>query len=290
MNRKDRRRQKAATQARGSGAGPPAPAFGADDALAMLTGRVARLAPGEPEQPMAKGFVFSMALAEAVIALDGRRDLAVALKAVAAVYAFAEGLWTSAKARIAGKKIACAKGCSWCCHQQVSLISYEAVAIVEHIRKTWSDERRSALIRRLSERVAAGSGLESDQIRVRRMRCPFLEDGACSIYAVRPFRCRGYNSIDEDVCRWIYEHAEEAVDKRKANALPLVFDGEAPRIFDDAQHALATALSRGGFLFDHLELTRSVLMGLEDEALLARWLAGEDVFAPARIGDKPETK
>lgn len=236
---------------------------------------------------MAKGFVFSMALAEVVTKLDGRKDIPSIARAVMAVYAFAESVWASANARLSGKKIACAKGCSWCCHQQVSLSSFEAATIVDHVRRNWTAERREALIRRLRDRREKTDGLDGDAIRVKRLPCPYLEDGACSVHAVRPFRCRAYNSVDANVCRWMYDHAEEAASKRKANELPLVFDGEAPQIFDDAQHAMAEALAKSGVAYEHVELGRGTLVALEDPEALARWLAGEEVFAEARIGKTP---
>jgi len=284
VNRKERRRQ----GARGTETNANAPtSFGADDALAVLTGRRAKLYGPSPEQPMAKGFVFSMALAEAVTKLENRNDIPSVARAVTAVYAFAEGVWASANARVTGKQLACAKGCAWCCYQQVSLTSYEAATIVDHVRRHWSAERREALIARLRERREQTRGLDSDAIRLKRLPCPYLEDDACSIHAVRPFRCRAYNSTDAKVCRWMVEHAEEAADKRKANALPVVFDGEAPQIFDDAQHAMAEGLAKGGIPYDHVELGRGTLIGFEDADALIRWLAGEDVFASARIGEKP---
>src|SRR3972149_3817974 len=43
-----------------------------------------------------------------------------------------------------------------------------------------------------------------------RTPCAFLENGSCTIYAVRPFGCRGANSIDAELCRAFVEGRADA--------------------------------------------------------------------------------
>ena len=111
----------------------------------------------------------------------------------------------------AGQPISCQKGCNHCCHQAVPISLVEAEALANWIR-ILPDEQQQELARRFRETLAklSAAGLKEnlDQIvrqtpgeataklafeyLYQRIPCPFLEDGACSIYPIRPFACREY--------------------------------------------------------------------------------------------------
>src|SRR5262245_43422017 len=112
-----------------------------------------------------------------------------------------------------GKPISCCRGCSACCRAQpVPITPAEAYALwrlVENLpepRRSKIRERFADRARRLVEAGLADADLNrdpnvtSDQARdIARqyfrlgLVCPFLaEDGACGIYADRPFVCRQY--------------------------------------------------------------------------------------------------
>ncbi|MGE0826405.1 MAG: YkgJ family cysteine cluster protein [Candidatus Binatia bacterium] len=110
-----------------------------------------------------------------------------------------------------GAKISCKKGCGACCRQLVPIAETEA----HHIRDVITalpEPRRTEIRARFSaaQRKLADAGLlEKLQEPSRQWEagesvtfgltyfaqgipCPFLEDGACSIYADRPIACREY--------------------------------------------------------------------------------------------------
>jgi Fe-S-cluster containining protein len=106
----------------------------------------------------------------------------------------------------------CTKGCAYCCRQEILIPRAEAEVIVEWIQASWAAAQLDALKDRLrawlawhhgelTRRVAGG---EDRQV-VAYEHGPFcvaLEDGACSIYPVRPMTCRiHYVSSSPDVCR-----------------------------------------------------------------------------------------
>ncbi|MDB5101278.1 MAG: YkgJ family cysteine cluster protein [Cyanobacteria bacterium RYN_339] len=101
----------------------------------------------------------------------------------------------------------CKAGCSGCCDSQtaifdVSPVEWEAIA---HALDGWEPERKAALAERFRRehgpRLKAYKGLSliryfepvADRYFARRpYSCPLLENGRCSVYAVRPLACRMY--------------------------------------------------------------------------------------------------
>jgi uncharacterized protein len=92
------------------------------------------------------------------------------------IYRLLDELSTAAK-----PYVACAKGCSACCHMNVTISTLEAKRIeaVTGTRGTAPTESRHHPSTRFSG-----------------VPCPFLKESVCSIYADRPFACRQHHSFD----------------------------------------------------------------------------------------------
>lgn len=81
-----------------------------------------------------------------------------------------------------GRQLACAKGCSTCCHTHADIPVYplELIGIYWYATEQLDDPVREAL----KARLAAYPQDEG---------CPFLLDGACAIHPLRPMACRNFN-------------------------------------------------------------------------------------------------
>ncbi len=84
----------------------------------------------------------------------------------------------------AGKFAACARGCGHCCHVSVPITEFEARYMGEHLNIK-PVELKQSIRHELSE---YGSHTP----------CPFLANGECSIYEVRPLTCRMHMNFDRD--------------------------------------------------------------------------------------------
>jgi Fe-S-cluster containining protein len=204
--------------------------------------------------------------------------------AVATAKATAEKFWAlTQKAVERAGPIACKSGCAWCCYQGVALIPVEAVAIARHIEASFTPEARAALDERLARTQEQAQGL-SMHARARLMlACPFLVDGRCSIYAVRPFRCRGIHSRDADYCKWKLEHIDEAVldTRRGTEADPLL---QAPvQIMDAGLTGLAVACQEAGLPAQGLELTSAMRVALATPDRDRKFATDANMFAPAAL-------
>lgn len=92
----------------------------------------------------------------------------------------------------------CKKGCGHCCRVKVVCSPLEALVVARHVRETLSSASREHLNRALSRLLEETRGANWETRA--ELPCPFLEEGACSVYKVRPFVCRGYISLDVRDC------------------------------------------------------------------------------------------
>ena len=89
----------------------------------------------------------------------------------------------------AGRVLACGPGCDACCRQPIPVTPLEFLLMRAQVRFRLDGERRARLEAQQEEQLRA----EPDPLR---RPCPFLLDGACVVYAVRPLACRRYLVLD----------------------------------------------------------------------------------------------
>jgi len=121
--------------------------------------------------------------------------------------------------------------------------------------------------------VTCGVG-EADRVAARQ-RCPFIAQGVCVVYQVRPLACRGLASYDRKAC------AQAA--SGRVNEIP--YSEPHMQVRSLVQNAMQSAMRDAGVAWGNYELNQSLLMALDDETLEARWLAGEDVLKAAQVDE-----
>ncbi|WP_085315783.1 YkgJ family cysteine cluster protein [Derxia lacustris] len=174
-------------------------------------------------------------------------------------------------------EIACHKGCATCCTLRVSATSPEVLLIARFMRAA-----RPALARMgidLEQRVFDADKItrgldEAARVKLRR-RCPFIEKGACLIYAVRPLACRGHASLDVRAC----------VDAAAGRADSVPYSEPHMVVRSLVQNAMQSALRDAGYAWDTQELNHALSMALRDD-LEPAWTAGADPLAAATIADE----
>jgi Putative zinc- or iron-chelating domain len=97
-----------------------------------------------------------------------------------------EAMWEAVDeiGAIAAPHAACRKGCTHCCHTSVLIPAQEAALIGKRIGV------KPAKVTGITGRHDIKAGYDNP--------CPFLKDGACSIYASRPLACRQQYNMDAD--------------------------------------------------------------------------------------------
>lgn len=265
-------------------------AWGGDDALSWLVNRGARHpAPSPPPTPAPPLDERQLATATQFAALDvlrADRTPAAVATAVAATADLADRAWAELRPVAEARKrpdFACAAGCAWCCHQQVAVAPAEAIAIARHVTETFPPPALAELRARLAALDARSRGLGLWGRARLKTPCAFLVSGECSIYEVRPLRCRGVYSRDADHCRWAMEAPDQIFGNPDRHAKPGPYPVEPAKIMDAALTGLARAFNECGLPWAALELTAAVRMALDSPELGERYLAGEPVFAGAEL-------
>lgn len=171
--------------------------------------------------------------------------------------------------------IDCGKGCATCCTLRVTATAPEVLMVARFIQALHPALKARGID--LPAQVAAADaqtqGLDEPGRVAARQRCPFIAQGACVIYQVRPLACRGLASHDRHAC------AQAA--SGKVDEIP--YSEPHMRVRSLVQNAMQSAMRDAQLAWGNYELNQALTMALKDPSLLPRWLAGEDVFAPAQV-------
>lgn len=125
----------------------------------------------------------------------------------------------------------CGAGCSGCCDSDTAVFDVkpdEWSLIEEHMATEWTPERRAGFLARFDQEHAPRLGAYRWLAAIRFFepvadryfaqkpyRCPFLENGRCSIYAARPLVCRMYGHFAART-RWYMRPSIYACSKQTA--------------------------------------------------------------------------
>lgn len=173
--------------------------------------------------------------------------------------------------------IACHKGCATCCTIRVVATAPEVLMAARYIRHTAPAfaKQHIDLRQRLVEADAATRRLSERERVVLRHRCPFISQGVCVIYPVRPLACRGHASHDKKAC----------VDTAASRLDSIPFSMPHMMVRSLVQNAMQSAMRDCGLTWAVYELNHALAIALSDECSEGDWLAGGDIFADARITD-----
>lgn len=175
--------------------------------------------------------------------------------------------------------IDCGKGCATCCTLRVSATAPEVFLMARFIEATAAAYAQVGidLKQRLREADARTRGLDEAQRVTLRQRCPFIAQGACTIYKVRPLACRGHASYSRRACA---DAAAGRVDE-------VPFSGPHRLVRSFVQSALQAVLRERQLAFGAYELNQALVIALEIPDAAEAWLSGADPLAPASA-DHPQ--
>lgn len=179
------------------------------------------------------------------------------------------------------RPLACGEGCAYCCTAiEVHVSALEVLRVADHVSQTLTSSDLADLVKRTEtvdaeKKEAREAGAERP-----RFTCPLLVDNRCSVYDVRPFVCRGFNSYDTLTCEQRKRDGDESV----------VIEGyvHPQKVAQSASNGVRLGCIAAGLEDDVLDLAPALLIALTNPDAKERWLGGEAVFetARARLGDE----
>ena len=209
------------------------------------------------------------AVAKAIPALDSQRFDAL----MGELFGVADSTLAALVAKDPPRRtIACKAGCAYCCHLYVQVTPLEAIGVVRAVQAQ-GPEALAAVSARVADTLLKTAGKDAAYRNILALPCPLLVDGQCSVYAARPFVCRGANSADVDACRR---------GMGSASGVPLPTFVHQRAVYAAVGNGAAQGLRDRGVDPDLLELVAALKIALEHDDPLTAWRGGVLDFSPAR--------
>ncbi len=209
------------------------------------------------------------AVAKAMPALDSQRFDAL----MGQLFGVADSTLAALVAKDPPRRtIACKAGCAYCCHLYVQVTPLEAIGVVRALQAQ-GPAALASVKARVADTFSKTEGRDAAYRNVLALPCPLLVDGQCSVYAARPFVCRGANSADVDACRRGMGNAD---------GVPLPTFVHQRTVFAAVGQGAAQALRERNVDPDLLELVAALKIALDHDDPLTAWRNGTLDFKPAR--------
>ncbi len=166
--------------------------------------------------------------------------------------------------------IACGMGCYSCCHLLVTATTVEVVAIALMIQA-----KDPSLVDRVAEVAPQVAGLDSKARLGKRILCPLLKKGLCSIHEFRPLKCRALFSFNAKMCLTAFCGTPEEQTDTKVPVFGF------PTIIEPAiTQGVRLACADEGLQSCNVEMVGALDLIFSDPTAIDRWLKGEAVFQP----------
>lgn len=171
--------------------------------------------------------------------------------------------------------LACRKGCGTCCQILVAATAPEILMVARYVRGMATGFKTVGID--LVGRLYAAADFIEPSGNVRPMalarECPFLAEGICVIYPVRPMACRGHASFNEEAC----------VSALKGGLDNVPVSEPHRTVRGLVQNALQSAMRDAGFAWGLYDLVAALKIALARPDCEAEFANGGDPFAAVAL-------
>lgn len=160
--------------------------------------------------------------------------------------------------------LACRAGCTWCCHFSVDVRAVEVFGILDFVERTFTAEEKARVYAEIHANSAALDNLDEIERMRRNVKCPFLSQGRCTIYPVRPQTCRNYHATSAVGCQQSYEDPDNLeIDPEFA---PLVYQAGGAHV-----DAITAAMREAGYDTNVYEMNNAIDAALSEPGARERF-------------------
>nr|WP_255683911.1 MULTISPECIES: YkgJ family cysteine cluster protein [unclassified Xanthobacter] len=171
--------------------------------------------------------------------------------------------------------LACRKGCGTCCQILVAATAPEVLMVARYVRSMAAGFRNVGID--LIGRLYGAADFVEPSGNVRPMalvrECPFLAEGICVIYPVRPMACRGHASFNEEACVSALQGGLDNVPVSEPHRT----------VRGLVQNALQSAMRDSGFAWGLYDLVAALKIALARPETEAEFANGGDPFAAVAL-------
>jgi Fe-S-cluster containining protein len=164
-----------------------------------------------------------------------------------------------------GLGLDCTEGCSWCCSQAVLASTHEVLYMFSWMEKELSPEKLEQIRKKAEKRHRYTSSMKVWEFLHFIHPCPFLENGICMVYPVRPVACRIYLSSDLESCMAQYNSPNDSKIMARLYEFPL----RAGRLINEG---IRRALAEKGIVTAEWLIESFICQVLDDRNILTRWI------------------
>jgi len=175
-----------------------------------------------------------------------------------------------------GVQLACREGCGICCSLRIDVFAHEVFPIAHYIRKHFTADEMAALMIRLEAHVEKVRPLTPFEHVTQNIVCPLLQNGRCTVYAVRPHTCRRHHSQDLAACQYTFDHPDDL-------ETPAAHDRDLFKALTGAMQDNIEVYAELGFDYTIYELGTAIHEALNDAARWPRWRNHEPAFIQASV-------
>ena len=167
--------------------------------------------------------------------------------------------------------LACRAGCTWCCYFTVDVRAAEVFQILDVVERSFTAPEKARVYGEVRANSATLRNCSADERVVRNLKCPFLNEGRCTIYAARPQSCRNYHATNVAGCEQSYNEPENLdIDPDFA---PGVYQAGAAHV-----EAVSGAMRVEGYDVNAYELNGALDAALADSDARERFESGLNPF------------
>jgi Fe-S-cluster containining protein len=167
--------------------------------------------------------------------------------------------------------LACRAGCTWCCYFTVDVRAAEVFRILDFVEQSFTPEEKARVSAEVRANSVALRKLGEGERVTRNIKCPFLNEGRCTVYGARPQSCRNYHATNVAGCRQSYEEPENLdIDPDFA---PGVYQAGGAHV-----EAVSTAMRDAGYDVNAYELNCALDAALLEPGARERFESGLKPF------------
>ena len=168
--------------------------------------------------------------------------------------------------------LACRAGCTWCCYFTVDVRAVELFRILDFVELSFTSEEKARVYAEAHANSAELRKLGEGERVTRNLKCPFLNEGRCTVYEARPQSCRNYHATNVAGCRQSYEEPENLdIDPDFA---PGVYQAGGAHV-----EAVSSAMRDAGYDVKAYELNCALDAALSEPGARERFEVGLKPFA-----------